>query len=153
MKTSKFSDCSKCPLVDQERCIGETNSKEDLTQIEVLILAEAPSHDEIRLKRPLIGRAGQVFREAFQLTKLDQFKHDYFVRDVPVVGVYYQKPIMPEVQQSWDPSMLCDRVKQEIKEMGDCKICLFADQAGFLDVFAKQFGKQFMHISCLKNNQ
>lgn len=75
MKTSKYSDCSSCPLYTQSRCIGETNSQDDLSKIELLVLAEAPASEEIKQNRPLIGRSGQVFREAFTLSGLDQTKY------------------------------------------------------------------------------
>lgn len=83
----------------------------------------------------------------------NKIKHDYLLQEVPVVGVYYQNPIMPDVQQSWDPLVLCDRVKQEITEIGDCKICLFTDVAGYAEIFREYFGDQCMQISYLQNNE
>jgi hypothetical protein len=84
--------------------------------------------------------------------KLEQIKKDYFSQDVPVVGVYYQKPIMPGVQPSWDPVMLADRVQQEIRELGDCIIWLCADQTGFNEVFEKKFVKRCMRIPFFAHN-
>lgn len=75
MKKSKFSDCTKCPLQNQERVIGETNCQDDISKVEVLILAEAPANEEIKQKRPLVGQAGQVFREVFHSSGLDKFPH------------------------------------------------------------------------------
>ncbi len=80
MKTSKYSNCSICPLVDQSRCIGETNCKTDLSKVEVVILAEAPAKEEIKQNRPLVGKAGKVFREAFELSKLNQ--SNYMISNV-----------------------------------------------------------------------
>lgn len=82
---------------------------------------------------------------------LDRIKKDYW-GDVPVAGVYYQKPIMSEVQQSWTAFDLCERVKQEIKDLENCKICLFTDLAGYLQEFQNYFGAQCIYIPELANN-
>jgi len=51
-KSSKFSDCSSCPLFEQPRCIGETNSK--TISVDLFVIAEAPSHEEVKQNRPTI---------------------------------------------------------------------------------------------------
>lgn len=75
MKKSKFSQCISCPLKDQEMVIGETNSPDNLQDINVLILAEAPAVKEVDLKRPLMGKAGKIFRRIFKISKLENLPH------------------------------------------------------------------------------
>lgn len=60
-----FADCSSCDLLDAESCILETNSPEDLSQVDVVFVSENPGKDEIKKEVPLIGRAGQTFRKYF----------------------------------------------------------------------------------------
>jgi len=72
---SKFSNCSICPLKDQTLVFGETNCKRDISKIELLVLAEAPASEEKSQNRPLVGRSGRIFREAFSITKLDAIPH------------------------------------------------------------------------------
>jgi len=75
MNKSKFSHCISCPLKDQGMVIGETNTPENLQDIKVLILAEAPAAKEIDLGRPLMGKAGKIFRRIFKLSKLENLPH------------------------------------------------------------------------------
>jgi len=75
MIKSKFSNCVSCPLKDQDMVLGETNCPENLRNIDLLILAEAPASNEVDLNRPLIGRAGQIFRKNFSVSKLDTLPH------------------------------------------------------------------------------
>ena len=79
MKKS-FGDCKKCPLIDQHLVIGETNCKDDLKRIKLLVLAEAPANEEIKLDIPLIGKAGKVFRKGFEISKLKTL--DYYISNV-----------------------------------------------------------------------
>ena len=72
---SKFSHCTSCPLYDQEIVIGETNCRDDLKEIDLLILAEAPATTEVDLKRPLMGKAGKIFRRIFSISKLEKVPH------------------------------------------------------------------------------
>ena len=65
MKTSKFSNCSLCPLIDQSLVYGETNVPDDLYLVRLLILAEAPAVNEVEKGRPLVGRSGRCFRKQF----------------------------------------------------------------------------------------
>lgn len=77
---SKLSNCEKCPLKDQVMVIGETNCEDDLSKVDVLILAEAPANEEIKQNRPLVGQAGKIFREAFKKSGLE--KSNYFISNV-----------------------------------------------------------------------
>lgn len=81
---------------------------------------------------------------------LDRIKKNYW-GDLPVVGVYYQKPIMSEVQKSWSALDLCERVQQEIKDLKNCKICLFTDLENYYLEFQHYFGEQCFYISDLTN--
>jgi len=75
MKKSKFSQCISCPLKNQEMVIGETNTQERLQDIDLLILAEAPAAKEVDLRRPLMGKAGKIFRRIFKISKLEGLPH------------------------------------------------------------------------------
>jgi hypothetical protein len=86
------------------------------------------------------------------LEKIADIKQEYWPHNMPVVGVYYQKPIMPEVQQSWDPATLSNYVKESIKEIGECKICLLTDLEGFAETFSKQFASKLIRVQRLENN-
>lgn len=72
-----FSNCSVCPLYEQGFCGTEHNlSSKNLSDgIDLLVLGEAPSHEEIKEKRPLIGKAGKVFRSMFNEFNLSRFTY------------------------------------------------------------------------------
>jgi len=72
---SKFSNCINCPQYNQDIVIGETNCDDNLSKVRILILAEAPAYNEVVQKRPLVGKAGAIFREAFHYSKLDTIPH------------------------------------------------------------------------------
>jgi DNA polymerase len=76
IKTS-FANCLECDLLDCPSCILETNCEKDLSEVEVLFIAENPGKDEVRANppRPLIGRSGQTFRRFFKTFKLDKLKY------------------------------------------------------------------------------
>lgn len=77
---SNFSNCDKCPLVKNHVIAGETNCEDDISKVDLLILAEAPASEEINQNRPLVGKAGKIFREAFSKSGLD--KCNYFISNV-----------------------------------------------------------------------
>lgn len=72
----KYCNCVNCPLYDNNIVKPEVIPPEckNGEQIDVLILGEAPSHEEIRYGRPLIGPAGQIFRRAFHESRLDTLR-------------------------------------------------------------------------------
>ncbi len=63
---NSFADCSSCELLEAPSCILETNSKADLSQVDLVVISENPGKDEIKKGVPLIGRAGQTFRKPFE---------------------------------------------------------------------------------------
>jgi uracil-DNA glycosylase family 4 len=68
-----FADCLGCKLIDADSCIMDTNSRADLTQVDVVFVAENPGKDEIKQEKPMVGRSGKTFRKFF-----DQYiKKDY----------------------------------------------------------------------------
>ena len=75
MAKSKYSNCESCTLYTQTMVVGETNSKNNISNIDLLILAEAPSHEEIKQNKPLVGPSGKVFREVFKQSKLIDVPH------------------------------------------------------------------------------
>lgn len=85
--------------------------------------------------------------------QLDTIRQKYWPQNISVVGIYSQKPIMPEVQPSWDPASLCSRVKQEMKNSGECKFILFSDLEDFANEFVSQFGSNCVRIPCLINSR
>ena len=76
IKSSLYSDCMSCALLEAPSCILETNSPENLKNIEVIFIAENPGKDEIAHNppTPLVGRAGKVFRKPFGSYIKDKFK-------------------------------------------------------------------------------
>ena len=77
MKSIKnsFANCSVCDLLDAPSCIAETNCKTDLSQVDVVFIAENPGKDEVKRGVPLIGRAGQMFRKYFKKFGIDKQKY------------------------------------------------------------------------------
>lgn len=73
MKKS-YANCSLCPLYEKPIVIGESSHNE-LDKIRLLVLAEAPSKEEVKNNKPLCGPAGKIFRQAFNKLKLNQIPH------------------------------------------------------------------------------
>ena len=70
-----FSNCSACDLFDAPSCILDTNCKKDLSQVDVVFIAENPGKDEIKKEIPLVGKAGQMFRKYFKKYDIDKMKY------------------------------------------------------------------------------
>jgi len=60
-----FADCLGCKLIDAESCILDTNSRGDMSKIDIVFVAENPGKDEIKAEKPLVGRSGKTFRKFF----------------------------------------------------------------------------------------
>jgi len=80
MTKSKFSNCDSCPLLSQTMVLGETNSKNNLKKVKLLILAEAPAATEVKIGLPLQGKAGKVFRTEFEGSMLNTIP--YYIGNV-----------------------------------------------------------------------
>ena len=72
---SSFTQCENCLLIDEPSCIIETNSEDDLTNVEIIILSEYPSEEDILNTRPLSGLKHKIFRDYFKEYKLDKKKY------------------------------------------------------------------------------
>jgi len=72
---NSFSNCSICPLLGAPSCILETNCKNDLRKVDVVIVAENPGKEEVDKGLPLIGKAGQKFRQYFRRFKIDKLNY------------------------------------------------------------------------------
>ena len=75
---SSFANCSVCELLENPSCILETNSKTDLSKVEIIFVAENPGKEEVAKKpepAPLVGRAGKLFRKYFQKFNLNKKKY------------------------------------------------------------------------------
>jgi len=75
---NSFANCSICSLLESPSCILETNSKVDLSKVEVVFVAENPGKDEVAKTpepAPLVGKAGKLFRKYFQKFKLNKKKY------------------------------------------------------------------------------
>ena len=75
---NSIANCSVCELLDSPSCILETNSKSDLSKVEVLFIAENPGKDEVSRKpepTPLIGKAGKLFRKYFKKFNINKKKY------------------------------------------------------------------------------
>ena len=60
-----FADCLGCSLIDAESCILDTNSRGDMSKVDIVFVAENPGKDEIKAEKPLVGRSGKTFRKYF----------------------------------------------------------------------------------------
>jgi uracil-DNA glycosylase family 4 len=69
-----FADCLSCPLFSEPSCILETNC-DYLDEAEIIIVAENPGKDEIEKGRPLVGKAGKLFRKYFEKFNLNKMKY------------------------------------------------------------------------------
>ncbi len=69
-----LADCLSCNLLDAPSCIMETNSKSDLSKVDVIFISENPGKDEIKKGVPLIGKAGKTFRKHFDKYIKKDFK-------------------------------------------------------------------------------
>jgi uracil-DNA glycosylase family 4 len=65
IKSSKFSDCFSCKLLNCPSCILETNCQDDLSKVDIIIVAENPGKNEVETGIPLIGKSGKTFRKYF----------------------------------------------------------------------------------------
>ena len=77
---SSFANCSECLLLSSPSCILETNCKKDLSNVDVVFVAENPGKEEVKRGVPLIGKAGKMFRKYF--TKYDINKMNYLLTNV-----------------------------------------------------------------------
>jgi uracil-DNA glycosylase family 4 len=69
---NSYADCLECSLFSEPSCILETNVKY-LNEVKIIFIAENPGKDEIKKEKPLVGKAGKLFRkyfEKFELNKL-----------------------------------------------------------------------------------
>jgi hypothetical protein len=83
---------------------------------------------------------------------VEQLKQDYWPKGIPLIGVYYQNPIMPEAQELWEPAKLAAYVKGVVKDRGDCKICIFTDLEEVRSTFLNEFNSQCIYIPLLVNH-
>ena len=74
MEKKSFGNCTDCPLKDQTMVTTETNCDYG-SDVDLLILAEAPANEEIKQNKPLVGKAGQIFRNVFNNLKLNEIPH------------------------------------------------------------------------------
>jgi len=75
---NSLANCSVCSLLESPSCMLETNSKVDLSKVEVVFVAENPGKEEVAKKpepAPLVGKAGKTFRKYFEKFKLNKKKY------------------------------------------------------------------------------
>lgn len=72
---SSFADCSTCELLSSNSCILETNSKSNLSDVEVIFISDFPTQEECKKELPLIGKNGKIFRTHFSNYIKKQFKY------------------------------------------------------------------------------
>ena len=70
-----FSNCSVCPLLAAPSCILETNCEDDLSKVEVVFIAENPAKKEVEKEKPLVGKAGIMFRKYFNKFGINKMKY------------------------------------------------------------------------------
>ena len=71
---NSFADCLSCPLFSAPSCILETNA-DHLNEVKVIFIAENPGKDEVEKERPLVGKAGKLFRKYFEKYELNKIKY------------------------------------------------------------------------------
>lgn len=64
-----FARCGKCPLVDQPFVPGNGPIKTDL-----VVVGQAPGDQEVDMRKPFVGPAGQRLRRALALLDVDEDK-------------------------------------------------------------------------------
>ena len=72
---NSFSNCSVCDLLDAPSCILETNCQDDLRKVDVVFVAENPGKDEVKVGKPLVGKAGKMFRKYFHKYGLNKLNY------------------------------------------------------------------------------
>jgi uracil-DNA glycosylase family 4 len=72
---NSFTNCSVCSLLDAPSCILETNCEDDLTKVDIVFVAENPGKEEVEKEKPLVGKAGKLFRKYFRKFHLDQLNY------------------------------------------------------------------------------
>ncbi len=72
---NSFANCSVCDLLDAPSCILETNCEDDLSQVEIIFIAENPAKNEVDKEKPLIGKSGKLFRKYFNKFGLNRMKY------------------------------------------------------------------------------
>ena len=70
-----FAQCSSCVLLNEPSCILETNSKNDLSKVDIVFIAENPGKKEIEKEVPLVGKSGKEFRKYFNKYIKNNFKY------------------------------------------------------------------------------
>ena len=56
---NSVADCMTCKLLDAPSCIMDTNTKSDLSKVDVIFIAENPGKEEVKQGIPLVGKAGK----------------------------------------------------------------------------------------------
>ena len=72
---NSFANCSVCDLLDAPSCVLETNCEDDLRKVDVVFVAENPGKDEVKVGKPLVGKAGKMFRKYFQKYGLNKMNY------------------------------------------------------------------------------
>ncbi len=86
------------------------------------------------------------------LERYEKIKRVYFADDILTIGVFYQQPMMAEVQNDWGPVSLCNRVQQECNELDGYRILLFTSLDGYAQVFQDYFGSEYYPITHIVSN-
>lgn len=84
--------------------------------------------------------------------RFEQIRQKYWPQNGPVVGIYYQKPLMPEVQPLWNSVMVSNRIKQDIKNLETYKLIVFTELEDFAKDFSTQFPSECVCIAELINH-
>jgi uracil-DNA glycosylase family 4 len=70
-----YANCSICPLLHNPSCILDTNCEKNLCDVDILYVAENPGKEEIIDGKPLVGKAGKMFRKYFSKYGLNKMKY------------------------------------------------------------------------------
>ena len=72
-----FANCASCELLDAPSCILETNCEANICNVDIIFIAENPGKDEVKINppRPLVGKAGKLFRKYFKKYGFDKMNY------------------------------------------------------------------------------
>ena len=88
--------CQECPLLNQDYTLIDGNAK-DFKSCDIVFLGEAPGAEEVIVKKPFIGKAGQLLRTFITDHELDKF--NYVITNILVCAD--QKEMQNLLKNQW----------------------------------------------------
>lgn len=60
-----FADCLGCELLDAESSILDTNSRADMSQVDIVFVGDNPEQEELKSEKPFAGKEFKTFKKHF----------------------------------------------------------------------------------------